>query len=219
MRRIGVAMAGTAVLATWWSRHRWANWGSTPEERARAWPGEASIPAPSSATTLAVSIAAPPERVWPWLVQIGQDRGGMYSYERLENLFGLGIHNADEVHPEWQALEPGDRVVVVPPGRMGMTDGYAFPVEEIEAPHHLVLRQAPPEHPWNAVWTFILEPGGGGTRLVSRSRAERQAGAAGRVADLAGLVMAPIVVLMTRRMLLGIKERAERAERAGTSRA
>jgi uncharacterized protein YndB with AHSA1/START domain len=210
MRRIGVAAAGTAVLAAWWSRHVWANWGSTPEERARAWPGESSIPAPSAAMTLAVSIAAPPDQVWPWLVQIGQDRGGLYSYERLENLFGLDIHNADAIHPEWQELGPGDRVVVVPPGRMGMPDGYAFPVEQVEAPHHLVLRQAPPEHPWNAVWTFVLEPEGAGTRLVSRSLAERQAGSAGRVADLAGLVMAPVVVLMTRRMLVGLKERAER---------
>ena len=218
MRRIGVVLGAGVVAAAWWSRRRWSNWGSTPEERARAWPGEASIPAPSSATTLAVSIAAPPEQVWPWLVQIGQDRGGMYSYERLENLFGLDIHNADEIHPEWQDLEQGDRVVVVPPGRMGMPDGYAFPVEAVEAPHHLVLRQAPPEHPWNAVWTFVLEPEGGGTRLVSRSRAERQAGAAGRMADLAGLVMAPVVVLMTRRMLLGIKERAERAVLSGAGR-
>lgn len=219
MVRIGVAMGVGAVLAAWGSRRVWANWGSTPEERARAWPGESSIPAPSTATTLAVSIAAPPDQVWPWLVQIGQDRGGMYSYEWLENLFGLDIRNADEVHPEWQVLEPGDRVVVVPAGRLGMPEGYAFPVEQVEAPHHLVLRQAPPEHPWNAVWTFVLEPEGGGTRLVSRSRAERQAGVAGRVADVAGLVMAPVVVLMTRRMLLGIKERAERAVLAGSTRA
>jgi uncharacterized protein YndB with AHSA1/START domain len=217
MRRIGVGLGVGVMVAAWWSRRVWADWGSTPEERVRAWPGEGSIPAPSSATTLAVSIAAPPEQVWPWLVQIGQDRGGMYSYERLENLFGLGIHNADEVHPEWQSLEPGDRVVVVPPGRLGMPDGYAFPVEQVEAPHHLVLRQAPPEHPWNAVWTFVLEPEDGGSRLVSRSRAERQAGAAGGLADLAGLVMAPVVVLMTRRMLLGIKERAERAVLTGAA--
>jgi uncharacterized protein YndB with AHSA1/START domain len=157
-----------------------------------------------------VSIDVPPAQVWPWLVQMGQDRGGMYSYERLENLFGLDIHNADEVRAEWQHLAPGDRVVVVPRGAMGLADGYAFAVAEVEAPHHLVLRQAPPEHPWNAVWTFTLEAEGAGTRLVARSRAARQPGAAGRVADAAGLVMGPVVVLMTRRMLLGIKERAER---------
>jgi uncharacterized protein YndB with AHSA1/START domain len=210
MRRIGVTVGLGAVAAAWWSRRRWRDWGATPEERARSWPGEASIPSPSSASTLAVSIAAPPEDVWPWLVQIGQDRGGMYSYERLENLFGLDIHNATTVHPEWQQLAPGDRVVVVPPGRMGMPDGYAFPVAEVVAPRHLVLRQEPPEHPWNAVWTFALVPEAeGGTRLVSRSRAERQAGVAGRLADVAGLAMSPVIVLMMRRMLLGIKERAE----------
>jgi uncharacterized protein YndB with AHSA1/START domain len=161
---------------------------------------------------LAVSVAAPPEEVWRWLVQIGHGRGGMYSYERLENLFGLDIHNAEELRDDWQHLDPGDRVVVVPPGRLGMPDGYSFPVVEVEPPHHLVLRQAPPEHPWNAVWTFVVEPEGhGGSRLVSRSRAQRQEGAAGRAASVAALVMEPVIVAMTRRMLLGIRERAERS--------
>jgi len=97
---------------------------------------------------------------------------------------------------------------------MGMADGYAFTAAEVEPPHHLVLRQAPPEHPWDSVWTFTVEPDGPGrSRLVSRTRARRQSGAAGRVAALAGLAMEPVIVLMTRRMLLGIRERAERGLR------
>jgi hypothetical protein len=203
----------TAAAA--WSRRRWREWGSTADERARTWPGDELVPPPATTQTLAVSVAAPAEEVWRWLVQIGHGRGGMYSYERLENLFGLDIHNAEGLDEEWQHLEPGDRVVVVPPGRLGMPDGYSFPVAEVAAPRHLVLRQAPPEHPWNAVWTFVIEPDGhDGCRLVSRSRAQVQQGGPGRAAALAAWVMEPVIVLMTRRMLLGIKERAERATRA-----
>jgi hypothetical protein len=204
-----VAGGAVALGAAAWSRHRWHDLGATTSELGRSYPGESAIPSPSATMTLAVDVDATPEEVWPWLVQIGQDRAGLYSYERLENLFGLDIHNADEVHPEWQDLVAGDRVVVVPPGRMGMPDGYAFRVDEVEPPHHLVLRQTPPEHPWNAVWTFTIEPRPGGrSRLVSRSRAERQHGMPGVVAAVAGWVMEPVVVLMTRRMLLGIAERA-----------
>ena len=205
-----VAAVAAAVGTATWTRRRWHDVGATAVELARSYPGEDAIGSPSSAMTLAVDVDAPPERVWPWLVQIGQDRAGLYSYERLENLFGLDIHNADVIHPEWQDLIAGDRVVVVPPGRMGLPGGYAFRVTEVEPPHHLVLRQAPPEHPWNATWTFTLEPlPGGRSRLVSRSRAERQRGLPGAIATVSAWVMEPIVVLMTRRMLHGIADRAE----------
>lgn len=220
MRRIVRTMrvaTGAAVVAgaVVWTRRRWRDWGSTAEERSRSWPGDDLVAPPTTSQTMAVSIAAPPTEVWRWLVQIGHGRGGMYSYERLENLFGLDIHNAEGLCEDWQHLEPGDRVVVVPPGRLGMPDGYSFPVAQVDPPHHLVLRQAPPEHPWNATWTFVIEPDGhGGSRLVSRSRAQRQTGAAGRAASMAALVMEPVIVLMTRRMLLGLAERAERSVRA-----
>jgi len=211
MRRSLVAGAFAVAAGAWWTRRRWRDWGATATERGRTWPGEQSIPEPSTSTTFAVSIDAPAEDVWSWLVQIGQDRAGMYSYEVLENLFGLAIHNADEIHDDWQHLQPGDRVAVVPPGRLGLPDGYAFDVAEVVPPHHLVLRQAPPAHPWNSVWTFTIEPDGtDGSRLVSRSRTQRQTGLGGRIADVAGLTMEPVIMLMTRRMLLGIKERAER---------
>jgi uncharacterized protein YndB with AHSA1/START domain len=212
-RAVAVLLAAGGIAA--WTRRRWRDWGSTADERARTWPGEGTVPPPTTAQTMAVSIAAPPEEVWRWLVQIGQGRGGMYSYERLENLFGLDIRNAEGLREDWQHLAPGDRVVVVPPGRLRMPDGYSFPVAEVEPPHHIVLRQAPPEHPWNAVWTFVVEADGhGGSRLVSRSCAQRQAGAAGRAAAVASLIMEPVIVAMTRRMLLGIRERAERSTRA-----
>lgn len=192
------------------------NLGATPAEREAAYPGDDLVPEPAAATTLAVTVAAPAHVVWRWLVQIGQDRGGMYSYDRLENLFGLGIHSADHVVEEWQHLAEGDRVVVVPPGKLGMPDGYSFPVSLVVPDRCLVLRQCPPEHPWNAVWTFLIEPAGpDACRLISHSRNQRLPGLGGRVMAVMGLVMEPVTLLMTRKMLHGIGERAEREVLAG----
>ncbi len=210
MRRIAILGAGAVVLGAI-GRWRWHHWGASSAERRRSYPGDGLVAEPADSVTRAVAIAAPPERVWPWLVQIGQGRGGMYSYDWLENLFGLDIHTTDEIREEWQHLGQGDRVVVVPAGKLGMPDGYSFPVAEVEAPHHLVLRQAPPEHPWDAVWTFVVEPDGEGrSRLISRSRSTRPTGAAALPLRVVTAMMDPVTLLMTRRMLLGIKERAER---------
>jgi hypothetical protein len=155
-----------------------------------------------------VTVQAPAEDIWAWLVQIGHGRGGMYSYDWLENLLGLRIHSAAEVRPEWQHLAAGDRVVVVPEGYGPMPAGYAFRVALADPPRALVLRQAPPEHPWNGVWSFSVVPAGEHRcRLVSRARTEAQPRVGLR---LATRVMEPVTLVMTRRMLHGIKARAER---------
>lgn len=214
MRRLALLGTGTVaglVVGGAVARRRWHHWGATPAEQGRTYPGDDLVAEPADSVTRAVAIDAPPERVWPWLVQMGQGRGGMYSYDWLENLFGLDIHTTDEIREEWQTLEPGDRVIVVPAGRLGMPDGYSFPVAEVEEGRHLVLRQAPPEHPWDAVWTFVVEPDGEGrSRLISRSRSARPTGPAALPLRGVTAMMDPVTLVMTRRMLLGIKERAER---------
>ena len=145
------------------------------------------------------------------LVQIGMGRGGMYSYDWLENLIGLGIHSAETIRDEWQHLGVGDRVVLVRDGWMGMKGGYALPVVMIEQDRALVLRQSPPEHPWDAVWSFVITPTGPAScRLLSRSRSARRPGLAGALMRGLAQVMDPIALFMTRKMLLGIKQRAER---------
>ena len=126
------------------------NWGSTKAERAALLPGDELVPEPATVTTRAVDIAAPAEDVWPWLVQLGQDRAGMYSYDWLENLSGLHIHSADRIHPEWQQLAVGDRVRLVPTGWGPLPSGLALPVARIEPGRSLVLRMAPPDMPWDA---------------------------------------------------------------------
>src|SRR3954463_2222691 len=187
--------------------HARRNWGATAEEAGARLPGDEFVPEPAEQTTLAVPVAAPAEDVWAWLVQIGQDRGGMYSYDWLENLIGLHIHSAGEIRDEWQHLAVGDRVVVVPESYRPMPAGYAFRVAVVDAPRALVLRQAPPEHPWNGVWSFHVVPlGEGRCRLLSRARTQTPARVALRIATRVG---EPVTLVMTRRMLQGLKERAE----------
>jgi hypothetical protein len=137
----------------------------------------------------------------------------MYSYQWLENLFGLGIHNTDEVRTEWQQLHVGDEVRLVPAGRLGRRAGYALPVAHVDPGSNIVLRQQPPTHPWDAVWSFHILPADAGTcRLISRSRSAR----GGRTAQIAAALMDPVAAVMTRKMLLGIKSRAERAANASS---
>ena len=109
-------------------------------------------------TTEGVWIDAPASAVWPWLVQMGQDRGGLYSYESLENLIGLQYRNADRIHPEWQQLAVGDVVRLVPRGWMGLRDGMALPVAQLIEGQSIVLRQQPPQVPFDGVWSFHVQP-------------------------------------------------------------
>jgi hypothetical protein len=187
-------------------RCRLRNWGATSEELHSVLEGDDLVPAPADTSTLAVTVAAPPEDVWAWLVQIGQDRGGMYSYDLVENLLGLGIHSAGELRKEWQQLRVGDRVWLVPNGWCGISQGVSLPVARLDPGRSLVLREQPPELPWNSVWSFhVIPTDGDSCRLLSRTRTARRRGPA-RWADE---VMNSITSVMTRRMLLGIKARAE----------
>jgi hypothetical protein len=210
-----LVLAAGAVTLGLQVAHVRRNWGATADEVAAALPGDELVHAPAEEMTLAVTVEASAEEIWAWLVQIGQDRGGMYSYDWLENLLGLQIHSAGEIRQEWQHLAAGDRVVVVPEGYGPMPAGYAFRVAQVDRPRALVLRQAPPEHPWNGVWSFHVVPAGEGRcRLLSRSRTEVPSQLGVRIATRVG---EPVTLVMTRRMLHGIKRRAERRGARGRS--
>jgi hypothetical protein len=147
--------------------------------------------------------------VWRWLVQIGQDRGGLYSYDWIENLLGLRVHSTDQIRPEWQRLQVGDEVRLVPRGWLGLPDGVALPVARVVAGRALVLREDPSQTPWDAIWSFhVISHTPARCRLISRSRTARR----GRIAWLGGQVMDPVTLVMTRRMMLGIKRRAEQQQ-------
>jgi hypothetical protein len=165
-------------------------WGATDDELERTLPGDELVPDPAIGSTWSVTIDAPAEEVWPWLAQIGQDRGGFYSYEWLENLAGCGLRNADRIHPEWQQRAVGEVVPLHPTG--------GLPLAHFEPGRALVLEG------WGS---FVVEPiDGQRTRLVSRSRAPK-----GWAAISYALLLEIPHFVMQRKMLLGIKERAERA--------
>jgi hypothetical protein len=140
---------------------------------------------------------APPSDVWPWLVQMGSGRGGAYTYDWIENLFGLDMRSSDEILPQFQHLTAGD---VLPMGN----DGSGMRVEICDALRTLVFRSE--DGQW--VWIFSLSEQSGGTRLVSRNRISESGASIGR--RLAGrLIMEPGSLLMERKMLVGIRDRAE----------
>ena len=186
-----LAAAGTVALVAYSiGVRRWMRgWGATAAERESPLPGDELVPDPGGQSTRAVTIDAPVEEVWPWLAQLGQDRGGFYSYEWLENLAGCRMVNADRIHPEWQRREVGEKVYLHPANGLEVT--------LFEPNRVLALRD------WGA---FVVQPlGERRTRLLARNRRKRGLARAA----YSGLLELPHF-LMERKMLLGIKERAER---------
>jgi hypothetical protein len=137
-RAAGAALAGGVVLLGYVSlvRPKILRWGATDQEAAERLPGDEVVAQPRYQTTHAVTIHAPAGQVWPWLVQLGQGRGGLYSYDWLENLFGLGFRSADRILPELQQLQVGDQVWLAPRDS-GMPLWYQ--VLDFQPPQALVL--------------------------------------------------------------------------------
>jgi hypothetical protein len=169
-------------------------WGATEAEASAHLPGDELLQDADGVATRAIEIDAPPSAVWPWIAQIGPSpRGGAYTYDFVENLLGLDMHSADRVLAEFQHPEMGDTI------------GYGanrMRVERVEPEHALAWRS----EDGNWVWSFVLEPAGDATRLVSRNRFRLPT----PFARLGMLLMEPASLVMERKMLLGIKQRAER---------
>jgi hypothetical protein len=204
---VGVAAAGAAVTVgpaayVLFFRKWCLTWGARGDEAAAKLAGDELLPDAGLVTTRAVTVDAPPEAIWPWLVQMGSGRGGAYTYDWIENLLGLDMHSADEILPRYQDLRVGDELPMGP-GRPGMT------VEVLDPPRTLAVRLA--DQNW--VWIFALVPDGESTRLISRNRIATAAlPPGGRL--FYTVFMEPGSLVMERKMLLGIKQRAERAAAA-----
>lgn len=193
---LGVVAGGTIAALN--ARKRYNRWGATDDEVRRAMPGDDLVESPGFESTRAITIDAPPQYVWPWLLQMGSGRGGAYTYDWIENLFGLDMHSADEIVPEWQHTAAGDRL---PLG----TKGEYMEVMELDPERTLVFLHR--DGNWS--WTFTLQPlGDTQTRFVSRNRITMEDAPFG--AKAAMVVIDPGAFVMERKMLRGIKERAER---------
>jgi hypothetical protein len=186
-----VALCGLFVAVL----HPWLmTWGSTPDEQAMVLPGDAE--APSTYLTRAITIDAPPTVVWPWLMQIGQDRAGFYSNDYLENLTGANIHNADVIRPEWQVRSVGDKIRMTTPEQTAIGGEATL----------LTVRILETERVYADVpGRFVLLPvGEQATRLLLREKLA--------IPERSGwtwVIWDPMHFVMEQRMLQGIKERAE----------
>jgi hypothetical protein len=201
---VAAAAAGAAYVR--FGRPWVLNWGAKPDEVDRALPGDEMLPGAWLQTTRAVTVEAPPEAIWPWLVQMGpRPRAGAYTYDWIERLLGIDIENRGVILPEYQHLEPGQF--------MGLNDkGEGLRVLALEQEMYLLLQWEPQK----STWLFALTPEGDRTtRLISRNR----------LPDLTTykipgprflswlfmvLFMEPGSLVMERKMLLTIKELSER---------
>jgi hypothetical protein len=220
LRRLAVAdvlVGGSQVLAVTLTapmrRGRYNRWGATEAEVAGRMPGDELVAHPQLGYTRAITIEAPTEHVWPWLVQMGQGRGGLYSFDGLENLVGCAIQSADQILPDFQQLRVGDLI------RLGPVGYPCFRVHHVESGASLVLVGADPRPPHPAAapdspagiatwqWQLRPTPDSQGTRLVSRQRLSYPPTTTMR---LMWHVVEPVGFVMERQMLRGIKQRAER---------
>jgi len=205
--QVGGVLLLSPILRSWYNR-----WGATNTEVSQPLLGDELVPIPILGYTRALTIQAPPERVWPWLAQMGQGRGGFYSYDGLENLTGCDIHSVDVILPELQNPQAGELI------RLGPQGYPCFSVVGVEPARALVLISANPqtgqpvEHTPQAskgysiaTWQFVLEQrDANSTRLLVRQRLSFSP-------DLKWVwrLTEPVGFVMERKMLLGIRRRAE----------
>ena len=195
MRRLRRAAALALLAATYpLLRRPISTWGATSKEAASHLPGDELLADADGVSTRAITIDAPAASVWPWLAQMGPaPRGGAYTYDWIENLLGLNMHSVDNVLPEFQHPEVGD-TIGLGSNRMRL--------ERVEP--EWVLSWRSQDRNW--VWTFVLEERNGTTRLIRRNRFRLPTLAA----RIGMLPMEPGSLVMERKMLRGIKARAER---------
>jgi hypothetical protein len=203
MEFIGPLALGVAVVVGLYGvaiRPWMLNSGATAEERRRPLAGDDLVPDACYVTTRAVTIRASAEAIWPWLIQMGQDRAGFYTHNWVERLLRSGIPDMSVVHPEWQHIEVGDLmrtnhdiggkpmgwpVVAVDPGRSLVVSSKSMPA---------------------GTYAFVLEPlDGATTRLIVRDRAHWKRSEW----PFAALVFEPLHAYMETGLISGVRQRAE----------
>ena len=193
------SIAAAALVYRSLLRRRIMNWGATDAEVDARLPGDELLEHADGVATRAITVDAAASAVWPWIAQMGPlPRGGAYTYDWIENLLGLDMHSADRVLPDYQHPQVGD------------TLGYGknrMRFERVEPRRVLAIRS----EDGNWVWSFVLEEKDGRTRLISRNRFRLPS----LTARIGMLPMEPASLVMERKMLQGIKQRAERLAAEG----
>ena len=199
----GITATGAVAAYVLLARPRHLRWGASSGEREAPLPGDDLVVTPDLTATRAITVHAPASQVWPWIAQLGQGRGGFYSYDFLENLAGCDIHSADRIIPEWQDIKIGDEVRLAPAA--------ALNVAAVERGRSLVLRggvtlaTTPP--PYDFTWAWVLrDQPDGTTRLLLRERYRY-------TRPWARLLVEPVEAVsfvMSQKTLRGIRDRAER---------
>ena len=209
----GAARIVWNLVATPFIGRRRLVWGTVGTEATDSLPGDEFVPAPKWSYTLGIAIDAPPEEVWPWIAQIGQGRGGFYTYQTLENLVGCRIINTTDIVPDHQQPEVGDDIFLhptAPPMR----------IELVDPPNALVLFGSPAEigaeESWGmSTWQFAVTPGsGGGSRFLMRGRFDYTPDWKSRLA-FGRFPIEAVTFVMSRKMMLEIRRLAERGASSG----
>jgi len=212
----GAALMGAHLIFPFLHGYR-TRWGSTVDELKRSWMGDEFVPTPRGGFTHAITIHASASQVWPWVAQIGQDKGGFYSYEFLENLVGCDIHNADRLVPEWQSVKIGDTLRLHPMA--------GIPIQLVEPRHGFVMNGVLNTKTGDSVeagaplpadfakvsWLFYVNDiDGGASRFISRWRVDYPPCLKNEIM-LGRYGLEPIAAVMGIKMMKGIKYRAERS--------
>lgn len=196
---VSIALLFQPVIRPWYTR-----WGAVDAEVSASLPGDDLVTGSTIAqATRAIDIHAPAAAAWPWLLQIGQGRGGMYSYDWMENLVGCNIHTLNIIVPELQNLKVDDII------RLGPQEGLPYyKVVLIEPEKALVLRSVDPKtlEPGETWGFYLIEKEGGQSRLVIRHRSTISADPTSRIVNS---IFEPISFVMEHKMLHGIRDRAE----------
>ena len=217
LSRVLLLLAALSVLGAVFYlvvRPSYLNWGATAEERSRRLPGDEIVPNAAIGETRAITINAAVADVWPWLAQTGQDRGGFYSFDLLENLVGCEMPTVDVLRTEKQVWQLGDKLWMYPPDGAG---GAGFATLRSYVPGRVLgfgtrMIGTSLDEPENGSWTFVLEPvDARTTRLLIRGRGSARHSLLGHAFDRG--IFEPIHFVMERRMMIGLKQIAETGSR------
>jgi hypothetical protein len=203
----GAALIAWNLIATPFIGRSRLRWGTVGTEPTDTLPGDDLVPEPKWSYTLGIAIDAPPESVWPWIAQIGQGRGGFYTYQTLENMVGCKITNATEILSDHQHPVVGGDIYLHP-------EAPPLRIEIVEPPHALILLGSPAEiggeDTWGtSSWQFVVRPDrDGGSRLLTRGRYDHGSDWKSRLV-FGRFPLEVISFVMSRKMMLEIKRLAE----------